>query len=425
MSLQIDRQVDRADDRHQAGPAGAESTDPIARALAVASEMSRFEDPREMLACATGYGRAFLGFDQSILATRRDLSPPNVRLMHGPLVPESIDPWKQTPALPVIGGGVMAALLYEGRVRVIEELVIDPDDPSAIHLAGMRSLVAIPHFHAGRAVDMVYHLRREPARFAPEQVAQITILSNLFAQSVWNAARAREKTEAEADAKNQYQLVTQLANDVMSSAMDLRDDNELLEQRVRVRTAELREAHLDTIYMLAVASEAKDDETGQHVRRIEKLARQLAKALGMTDRQADAIGLAAILHDVGKIHVPDQVLKKPGKLSPQERALMQQHTVVGERILGENPFFETARRIARSHHENFDGSGYPDRARGEAIPIEARIVHLADVYDALTHPRIYKPAWSSAQARAFVQEASGHMFDPELLRAFASVDADN
>ena len=121
------------------------------------------------------------------------------------------------------------------------------------------------------------------------------------------------------------------------------------------------------------------------------------------------------------MHVPDAILKKPGKLTPEEMLIMQEHTIVGERILGDNPHFAQARRIARSHHENFDGSGYPDRASGQTIPIEARIVHLADVYDALTSPRVYKAAWTPPEAADFIRESRGHMFDPELVRAFDSV----
>jgi putative two-component system response regulator len=130
-----------------------------------------------------------------------------------------------------------------------------------------------------------------------------------------------------------------------------------------------------------------------------------------------------VLHDIGKMHVPDGILKKPGPLTADEMKTMQEHTVWGERILGEKPFFAAARRIARSHHENWDGSGYPDRTRGNNIPIEARIVHLADVYDALVSPRVYKAAWTPRQAGEFIVEASGQMFDPELVRVFTHISA--
>jgi HD-GYP domain-containing protein (c-di-GMP phosphodiesterase class II) len=401
--------------------AAAGGADPLSLVIAAAREMSRFQDPGALTRVAVAYGRKFLGFNRSLMATRRELSPPDVRLMRSPLLPDTIDPWRQQHLLPVLHGGVLAALLYEGQPRVIEELVVPDDDPARPHLAGMRSLVAIPLYQDGGAVDMVYHLRRQPAAFSRERLAEMVLLSNLFGQSVWGAARARESAEHEADAKNQYQIVTELANNALSSALDLKDDNEVLEQRVRVRTAELREAHLDTIYMLAIASEAKDEDTGQHVRRIERLTRSVAAELGLAEKESEAMGLASILHDVGKIHVPDQILKKPGQLTVEERAAMQEHTLAGERILGENPYFAPARRIARSHHENFDGSGYPDRTSGSEIPIEARIVHIADVYDALVNPRVYKPAWTQRQALDFIRDARGKMFDPEVVRAFESV----
>jgi putative two-component system response regulator len=170
--------------------------------------------------------------------------------------------------------------------------------------------------------------------------------------------------------------------------------------------------------MLAVASEAKDADTGQHVRRIQAYAHALARRLGMGDDEAEEIGYSAVLHDVGKIHVPDEILKKPGSLNDDERRRMQEHTIVGERILGTGTFFVRARRIARSHHENWDGSGYPDALAGRAIPLEARIVHLADVYDALVHERVYKPAWSPDDAARAIRDARGWMFEPDLVDAF-------
>jgi putative two-component system response regulator len=265
---------------------------------------------------------------------------------------------------------------------------------------------------------MVFYLRSEPQAFSPETFANLVLMSSLFGQAMVNLARERELQEAERSIKGQYDIIATLSNTVLNSAMDLKDYSKVLEQRVRERTAELADAQLDTIYMLAVASEAKDQDTGQHVRRIQSLATSLAGELGFDDEAADAIGLAAMLHDVGKIHVPDQILKKPGRLTADEIVTMQSHTVVGERILGDKPFFSAARRIARSHHENFDGSGYPDSIRGEAIPIEARIVHLADVYEALVSPRVYKDAWTQRHAAEFIIEASGQMFDPELVRIF-------
>jgi PAS domain S-box-containing protein len=227
--------------------------------------------------------------------------------------------------------------------------------------------------------------------------------------------------QAEASLKEQYETIANLSNTILEQAVDLKRYSQQLEERVAERTAALHDANLDAIYMLAVASEAKDQDTGRHVRRIREYARLLAVELGMMSREADEIGYSAVLHDVGKMHVPDHILKKPGPLTPQERKEIEQHTLVGERILADTPFFTRARRIARSHHENFDGSGYPDTLSGAGIPIEARIVHLADVFDALTSPRVYKHAWSATDAAGVIRESRGRMFDPDIVAAFESL----
>jgi putative nucleotidyltransferase with HDIG domain len=227
--------------------------------------------------------------------------------------------------------------------------------------------------------------------------------------------------EAEEDMRSQYRYIAEISNTVIDQALDLKDYNAILEEKVRERTRQLHDAHLDAIYMLAVASEAKDEDTGHHVRRIQGYAQALAQKLGLPEKEAEAIGYAAILHDVGKFHVPDSILQKPGPLTPDERAEMQTHTLSGERIIAESEFFARARRIARSHHENWDGSGYPDRMAGDAIPLEARIVHVVDVYDALTNRRAYKPAWSVGQAIEELKAGAGRMFEPGLVEALEAM----
>lgn len=226
-------------------------------------------------------------------------------------------------------------------------------------------------------------------------------------------------------AAERYDTLAALSDRFLESAVELDDKSHILELSVADRTAELREANahlleanLDAVYMLAVASEAKDADTGRHVRRLERSATLLARAVGLSDADAAAVGTAAVLHDVGKLHIPDAILGKPGPLDAAERALMQEHTTAGERILADKPFFRLARLVARAHHENFDGSGYPDGLAGGAIPLEARIVHLADVYDALTHPRVYKPSWAIEAARREISTSAGRMFDPHIVRAF-------
>jgi PAS domain S-box-containing protein/putative nucleotidyltransferase with HDIG domain len=203
---------------------------------------------------------------------------------------------------------------------------------------------------------------------------------------------------------------------------EVREYAEQLEQRVQRRTAQLHEAHMETIYMLAIASEVKDEDTGSHVRRVRRLSQALANRMGISSADSEKIGLSSVLHDVGKIHTPDGVLKKPGPLTPQERGTMQEHTLAGERILQISPYFEQAGQIARNHHENWDGSGYPHGLRGEEIPLEARIVHVVDVFDALTHTRVYKPAWEKSRVIEELRKNRGAMFDPKVVDVFLSMD---
>ncbi len=227
--------------------------------------------------------------------------------------------------------------------------------------------------------------------------------------------------KAEARAQEEYTEISRLSDTVLEQALELKRYSQRLEERVRERTAELREANMEAIYMLAVASEAKDADTGAHVRRIQHYTRALAIEMGLAEREAEEFGYSAILHDVGKMLVPDRILKKPGALDADEREAMKLHCIAGERILSKKPFFETARLIARSHHENWDGSGYPDGLGGESIPLPARIVHVADVYDALTSERVYKPPWTPAEAGKAVREGSGQLFDPVIVASFAKL----
>ena len=230
-----------------------------------------------------------------------------------------------------------------------------------------------------------------------------------------------KQKDAETKALDQYHHVSELTDTVVAQALDLKHHAEALEEKIRQRTEELRQANLDAIYMLAVASEAKDLDTGKHVRRIQQYSQSLATSMGLSAAEAEAIGYAAILHDVGKMHVPDSILKKPGPLTPGERELMETHTIVGPRIISGGSFFEQARGIARHHHENFDGTGYPDRLSGAAIPLEARIVHVVDVYDALVNARSYKPAWTQTDTLAHIRKNAGAMFDPTTVDAFISI----
>ncbi|MFQ5806814.1 MAG: HD domain-containing phosphohydrolase [Phycisphaerae bacterium] len=231
---------------------------------------------------------------------------------------------------------------------------------------------------------------------------------------------SRQK-RAERRYREQYQEVARLSDTVLEQALDLKHYSRALEERIEERTAELKEANLDSILMLAVASEARDPDTGAHVLRIKEYAQALARELCLSEAESEEIGFSAILHDVGMIQVPDEILKKPGPLTAEERKAMEVHAIAGERILSKRPFFDIARVIARSHHENWDGSGYPEGLSGTNIRLPARIVHLADVFDALTTPRVYKPAWPLPNASAEIRRCSGTMFDPHLAEVFRSL----
>lgn len=166
---------------------------------------------------------------------------------------------------------------------------------------------------------------------------------------------------------------------------------------------------------LARGAEAKDTDTGDHIKRVQGLSERLALASGISSEGATAIGWAGMLHDVGKLHVPDRILLKPGPLSADEWAIMRMHPVWGEQILADGEGFTMARRIARWHHENFDGTGYPDGLAGIHIPFEARIVRVADAFDAITHTRPYQKARSIEEALEELDRWAGRQFDPELI----------
>lgn len=187
-----------------------------------------------------------------------------------------------------------------------------------------------------------------------------------------------------------------------------------------VRTEELYQTRLQIVQCLGLAAEYKDNETGLHVVRMSHYSRILALAVGYSEAAADELLNAAPMHDVGKIGIPDYILRKPGPLEPDEWAVMRQHPEIGARIIGQHPsgLLRKASEIALAHHEKWDGSGYPNGLRDEAIPLSARIVAIADVFDALTSERPYKKAWPVDQAVAHIVEQSGRHFDPDLVRRF-------
>ncbi|RBH59242.1 response regulator [Pseudomonas sp. MWU13-2860] len=187
-----------------------------------------------------------------------------------------------------------------------------------------------------------------------------------------------------------------------------------------VQAQELRDTRLQIIQRLGTAAEFKDNETGLHVIRMSHFAQTLALAAGYSRYAADDLLHAAPMHDVGKIGIPDAILQKPGKLTEDEWQIMRQHTVIGAKIIGDHPsgLLHTAQIIALSHHEKWDGSGYPNGLAGEDIPHVARVVAIADVFDALTSERPYKRAWSVEDAVGLIRQQCNQHFDPELVGIF-------
>jgi PAS domain S-box-containing protein len=185
--------------------------------------------------------------------------------------------------------------------------------------------------------------------------------------------------------------------------------------------ARLKAAGLEAIFMLAVAAEAKDEVTGSHIQRVQHYSEALALRLGLSREYAEEIGYSSMMHDVGKIHIPDTILKKAGALSEDEWESMRKHPQHGVAILREDPFYTTAREIAGNHHERWDGTGYPAARKGETIPIASRIVTVADVFDALTSPRPYKQEWPEQKAIEELLRQKGKAFDPDVVEAFVSL----
>ena len=204
-------------------------------------------------------------------------------------------------------------------------------------------------------------------------------------------------------------LITVLSNQISSAIQN---------QRLQ---SDLREANRVALLMLAEASEYKDEDTGEHLLRIRDSTYNLALAYGLDDEIAQQYGDAAILHDIGKMGIPDEILQKPGSLAPHEFDIIKTHPVIGESILKRNRWFLLARTCAFNHHEHWDGNGYPNGLKGKDIPLIGRIVAVTDVFDALSHSRPYKEAWPLDKVIKTILAGTGKQFDPQVINAFMSL----
>lgn len=216
-----------------------------------------------------------------------------------------------------------------------------------------------------------------------------------------------------------YKYITKpwIPDDLHFTVVRALESLDLQRQLDEART-QLEAAYQETVVMLCLAAEGKDQDTASHLYRVQHYTQALAISVGVDEKEATHMGLMSMLHDIGKLATPDAILKKPGKLTDEEWIVMREHPLAGVRILGTNPFYEMAREISAAHHENFDGTGYPNKLVGENIPLSARIVKLADVFDALTTKRPYKEPWSMTEAFENIELHSSGMFDPKLVAAF-------
>lgn len=208
------------------------------------------------------------------------------------------------------------------------------------------------------------------------------------------------------------------------ATQSLRTERDQLDQAVFARTAQLRDSYQSIIGMLSRAAGYRENETERHVMRIGEYAALIARAIGLTEEQCENMRLAMPMHDIGKIGIPEEILKKSGPFTPEQREIMQHHARIGYHILNDSkatPLTQLAAEIALFHHEHWDGQGYPQGLKGEDIPLSGRIAAICDVYDALRSARPYKTAWSAEETLAFFRERSGSHFDPELVHVFERI----
>lgn len=245
--------------------------------------------------------------------------------------------------------------------------------------------------------------------------------SLLYAQDLARLYKIERSKQAELERafiliRQKNEKLEQEKNQLLSFAEDFRN----LYQQLLVSHTKTEKANLETIYRLSIAAEYRDEQTSQHLKRLSRYSRILAEGLGLDKNFVKLIEKASPMHDIGKIGIPDHILLKPGKHTPEEQELMKLHTVYGQKILknSESEILQMAENIAFTHHEKYDGTGYPRGISGEEIPIEGRIVAIADVFDALTTKRVYKPAFTIEKTLTLMNDMCNSHFDPKIFQVF-------
>ncbi|MBI5889161.1 MAG: response regulator [Nitrosomonadales bacterium] len=328
------------------------------------------------------------------------------------------------PTVVIIDDEFTSRIILDKIVRSLQKEVSVESFPSPLgaldwlHL-NHPDLILVDHLMDDMSgLETVKRIRRIP-HLEHVPIIMITVSGE---NEVRNKALEVGVTEFLAKPFNHYECQIRCRN-LLSLHMHHRDvmrRSEELEKAVTEATKRILEREQETLFRLAKAGEYRDSDTGNHVLRMSRFSRLIAEGMGLDENRCSLIEMAAPMHDIGKIGIPDNILLKPGKLNHEEFSIMKTHTSIGYHILksSHSKYISLGAEIALSHHERFDGSGYPNGLEGKAIPLDARIVALADVYDALTSERPYKKAWSNQEALEYIHSNKGTHFDPSCVEAF-------
>src|SRR5881296_2847135 len=285
--------------------------------------------------------------------------------------------------------------------------------------------ISVPQAGSTVAGEVFRQLLQQAIRVADQANSQAVRMASDFAE----VYRREQSVRLEYETKlREMRLLerqsTRYAEDLAEMLRSERERREQLETALeseRIANEELRRTGLQGISHLLLAATIKDQTTGAHLLRVRKYVEAIGTRLGLPSQVVEEFGYSSVMHDVGKIHTPDHILQSEHHLTDEQFGVIKQHCIDGEKMLGEARFFETARAIAREHHERWDGRGYPDGKKGEEISLAARIVSVADVFDALTSKRPYKDAWSADAGLKAIEKDAGERFDPEVVSAFVAL----